>query len=297
MDYKQYSSANRRQHILATYLSFRQKDQSSQVRYTMISARNGWSKGKQEEEQRRESKQDLCYRTNTGRGYEWEWATLAPDGRAPKSRGKLRSFSKLWLWWWRLQQQIQQSIAASRESEAMWPSVYIELLLEDRSAPGKTTHNNNEAAKDAADDDVSSFPHENSRNKNYDYHNFVFFLLHLFFSILFVYAFFACKTAGATKSANNNKLILPCSTGQRTLSFNFSMKASKSGYLSCTVIRWCGHGGVCKFSKGWLYAEIWDSWVKQLEEQTTSDSECWLLAAVFVRRKVLSPKSGIGAFR
>lgn len=141
MDYKQYSSANRRptQHILATYLSFRQKDQSSQVRYTMILARNGWSKGKQEEEQRRESKQDLCCRTNTGRGYEWEWAALAPDGRAPKSRGKIRSFSKLWLWWWRLQQQIQQSIAASRESEAMWPSVYIELLMEDQAKQRTTT--------------------------------------------------------------------------------------------------------------------------------------------------------------
>lgn len=29
-----------------------------------------------------------------------------------------------------------------------------------------------EAAATGADDDVSSFPHENSRNKNYDNHNF-----------------------------------------------------------------------------------------------------------------------------
>lgn len=31
-----------------------------------------------------------------------------------------------------------------------------------------------DAAATRADDDVSSFPHENSRNKNYDNHNFFF---------------------------------------------------------------------------------------------------------------------------
>lgn len=61
---------------------------------------------------------------------------VAPAWRAPKSRGKNRSKCVPWLQRWRL--------PPRRKSKESCD----------------------------ADDDVSSFPHENSRNKNYDNHNF-----------------------------------------------------------------------------------------------------------------------------